>query len=149
MINQIKWWLLIVAASIIIVYLIPRNINMSIDETLDRRQVEAISNNFMTSFGYSLQDYHATVSRDAANFILGYLNSSLEPDRFKELVNSDTIPNIRWQVRYLKNIPRDQPQKRYHVWISPRGKIVGYRRDLPDTLTIESLPEKDAVDKAQ
>jgi membrane protease YdiL (CAAX protease family) len=149
MINQIKWWLLIVAASIIIVYLIPRNINMSIDETLDRRQVEAISNNFMTSFGYSLQDYHATVSRDAANFILGYLNSSLEPDRFKELVNSDTIPNIRWQVRYLKNIPRDQPQKRYHVWISPRGKIVGYRRDLPDTLTIESLPEEEAVDKAQ
>jgi len=135
--NHIKWWLLIVAASIIIVYLIPQNINVSIDETLDRTQVEAIANDFITSSGYSLQDYRATVSRDAANFLLVYLNSCLEPDRFKELVNSDTIPDIRWQVQYLKNIPKDQPQTKYHVWISPRGKIVGYRRDLPDTLTIK------------
>ncbi len=147
--NHIKWWLLIVAASIIIVYLIPRNINVSIDETLDRTQVEAIANDFITSSGYSLQDYRATISRDAANFLLVYLNSCLEPDRFKKLVNSDTIPDIRWQVQYLKNIPKDQPQTKYHIWISPRGKIVGYRRDLPDTLTIESLSENEAADKAR
>jgi membrane protease YdiL (CAAX protease family) len=73
----------------------------------------------------------------------------METDKFKEIVNSETIPNIRWQVRYLKNIPRDQPQKRYFVWISPRGKILGYRRELPDTLTIESLSENEASEKAR
>jgi hypothetical protein len=147
--NNIKWWLLIVVVTIIIVYLIPQNINVSVDETLDRTEVEAIANDFITSSGYSLHDYHATVSRDEANFLLVYLNSRLEPEKFKELVNSDMVPNIRWQVQYFQNIPKDQPQNKYHVWISPRGKIVGYRRDLPDTLTIESLSENEAAEKAR
>jgi len=147
--KNIKWWFLIVFASIIIVYLIPQNINVRVNETLDRTQVEEIANDFITSSGYSLQDYHAIVSRDAANFLLVYLNSRMESEKLKELANSDIIPNIRWQVQYFKNIPKDQPQKRYHVWISPRGKIVGYRRDLPDTLTIESLSENEAAEKAR
>ena len=147
--KNISWWFLIIAVSTVITYLIPRNINVSINETLDRKQAEAIGKFFIISKGYSLDDYRAIVSRDAANFLIVYLNSRLEPDRFNKLVNSDTIPNIRWQVRYLKNIPKDQPQTNYYVWISPRGKIVGYRRDLPDTLTIESLSENEAADKAR
>jgi hypothetical protein len=147
--NNIKWWLLIVVTSVLIVYLVPQNINVSIDETLDRTQVETIANDFMALSGYSLKNYHATISRDTDNFLITYLNRRLEKTRLKELVNTDTIPNIRWQVRYLKNIPRDQPQKRYHVWISPRGTILGYRRDLPDTLTIESLSENEASEKAR
>ena len=119
--KNIKWWILIVFASIIIVYLIPQNINVRVDETLDRTQVEEIANDFITSSGYSLQDYHAIVSRDAANFLLVYLNSRMESEKLKELANSDIIPNIRWQVQYFKNIPKDQPQKSYHVWISPRS----------------------------
>jgi sigma-B regulation protein RsbU (phosphoserine phosphatase) len=89
------------------------------------------------------------VSRDASNFLLAYLKSRLDPERFRKLVNSDSVPDIRWQVRYLKNVPLDQPQKRYHVWISPRGKIIGYRRDLPDSLTINSLSEEQAAQKAR
>ena len=127
----------------------PQNISVSIDEKLDRTQVETIATDFILASGYSLEDYNAMVTRDVANFLLAYLNSNLEQERFKTLVNSDTIPNIRWQVRYLKNIPRDQPQTRYFVWISPRGEIVGYRRNLPDTLTIESLTEDEATKKAE
>jgi hypothetical protein len=149
MINNIKWWLLIMVAAILIVYFVPQNINVSVDETLDRTQAQKIANDFMTASGYSLQDYHATVSREDSDFLLAYLNSLVEQEKFKKLVNSDTIPNVRWQVRYLLNIPRDQPQIRYHVWISPRGKILGYRRDLPDTLTIESLSENAASEKAR
>ena len=35
------------------------------------------------------------------------------------------------------------------MWISPRGKILGYRRDLPDTLTKESLSEDVALNEAR
>jgi hypothetical protein len=147
--SYIKWWLLVAVASVIIIYLIPQNINVSIHETLDRNKVEKIANDFMISSGYSLEDYHATISRDVANTLLAYLNRHLERNRYRELVNSDTIPDIRWQVRYLKNIPKDQPQTRYHVWISPRGKIIGYRRDLPDSLSMESLTESEAAVKAR
>ena len=72
--NYIKWWILIVAAAVAIMYLLPQNINVSVNETLDRTQVEAIANEFMKSSGYSLQDYHSTISRDVANFTLVYLS---------------------------------------------------------------------------
>jgi serine phosphatase RsbU (regulator of sigma subunit) len=147
--SHIKWWILLAVSSVIIIYLIPQNINVSINENSDRTEVEEIAEKFILSLGYSLEDYHVTVTRDIAPTLLAYLNSHLEKDRFRELVNSDTIPDIRWQVRYLKNIPKDQAQTRYHVWISPRGKIVGYRRDLPDTLSIESLSENEAAEKAR
>ena len=149
--NNIKWWLLIALASIIIIYLVPQSIELSVEESLDRTQAEKIANDFMSASGYSIQDYYPTISRgwEDEHFLLVYLHSRIEPEELREKINSDKIPNIRWQVRYLMNIPTDQPQIRYHVWISPRGTILGYRRDLPDTLTIESLSESAALEKAQ
>ena len=144
-----KWWILIVLSSVIIVYLLPQNINVIVNETLDRSQVEDISNEFMKSSGFDLKDYHITISRDVESFLLVYLNSRLESEKVKELVNNDAFPNSRWQVEYFRNIPRDQPQKSYSVWISPRGKVVGYRRILPDTLTLNSISEDLAAEKAK
>ena len=147
--NNIKWWLFIACASILIIYLIPQNIYVSVRETLDRTQVEKIAHDFIISSGNALGNYHATVTRDPASDLIVYLNSRLEPKEFKKIVNSDSVPNIRWEVQYLKNIPRDQAQVGYQVWISPRGKILGYRRDLPDTLTKESLSEDVALNEAR
>jgi len=149
MLNHAKWWLLILVASILIVYLMPYSIITTIDEKLDRSEAEQIANTFLLESGYLLKDYYVTVRRDPANFIQAYLNRYVPPERYHQLVNSDTIPNIHWEVQYAKNIPTNQPQTSYVVWVSPRGKIVGFQRQLPDTLTIESLTEEEAARKAQ
>jgi len=133
----------------LIAYLMPNSLSMSIEEHRDRSEIETIATNFLRSSQYSLHDYHPIITRNSANFVLVYLKSCLDQERFKTLVNSDSIPNVRWQVQYAKDIPRDQSQSRYTVWISPRGKVVGFQRDLPDTLTIESLSEEQASLKAQ
>jgi membrane protease YdiL (CAAX protease family) len=149
MLNQIKWWLIIIVATIMIISLIPLNISVSVNEKLNRVEVEKIAENFLQTSGYSINDYHLTVTRNQANSILSYLNSQMEQKEFKELVNSDLIPNIRWQVNFERNIPKDQPQTQYRVWISPRGNVLGYDRSLPDTLTIISLGEDEASRLAQ
>jgi sigma-B regulation protein RsbU (phosphoserine phosphatase) len=149
MFNNIKWWVLIIIASLLVVYFLPNNISVIINEKLDRVQTEQLAKDFIASLGYSLEDYQATVTRNTANNTLAYLKNQLEEKRFIQLVNSDTIPNIQWRVRYVKNIPQNQPQTLYFVWISPRGEIIGYQRNLPDTLTIPSIAEEEAARKAQ
>jgi membrane protease YdiL (CAAX protease family) len=149
MLTHLKWWLLILVAALMIAYLMPNSLSMSIEEHLDRYEIENIAKNFLHSSEYSLQDYHPIITRNSANFVLVYLKSCLDSKKFKTLVNSDSIPNIRWQVQYAKDIPRDHSQFRYTVWISPRGRVVGFQRDLPDTLTIESLSEEEASLKAR
>ena len=115
MLTQLKWWLLILMAALLIAYLMPNSLSMSIEEHMDRSEVETIATNFLHTSEYSLQDYHPIITRNSANFVLVFLKSCLDQERFKILVNSDSIPNIRWQVQYAKDIPRDQPQSRYSV----------------------------------
>ena len=147
--RQLKWWVLIIISIIMIIYLMPNSLSFSIDEQLDRSKVKKIAEEFMRVSGYASNDYHLTLIRRPANYLLAYLKSELEPERFRHIVNSDSIPNSRWEIRYLKNIPQNQPQTRYSIWISSKGKIVGFQRELPDTLTIESLSEDQAARMAQ
>ena len=86
--KNLKWWFFIAGASILIIYLMPQNINVSIRETLDRTQVAKIAHDFIISSGSSLQNYHPTVTRDPASDLIVYLNSRLEPKVFKKIVMS-------------------------------------------------------------
>lgn len=142
--SQLKWWILIIVSSIVIIYLMPNNLSVSVDEQLDRSEVEYIAEEFMQKSEYLLDDHHITLIRQPAKYLLAYLKSSLDPEHFRRLVNSDSIPNMRWEIGYQKNIPQNQPQKRYFIWISSKGQIVGFQRHLPDTLTIEYLSEDQA-----
>ena len=147
--SQLKWWVLIILSAIMIIYLMPNSLSVSVNERLDRSEVEDMAEDFMQESGYALDEYHVTLIRRPANYLLAYLKSKLEPKRFQQLVNSDSIPNMRWEIQYHKNIPQNQPQRRYFIWISSKGKIVGFQRHLPDTLTIESISEDQAARQAQ
>ena len=54
-----------------------------------------------------------------------------------------------WEVLFYKNIPRDHPQTRYEVCISPKGKIVGFNRSIPDTMKLSSLSNEEALSLAE
>jgi hypothetical protein len=48
----------------------PQNISVSIDEKLDRTQVEMIATDFILASGYSLEEYNAMVTRDVAIILI-------------------------------------------------------------------------------
>ncbi len=149
MLKHLKWWVVILVASVLIIYWIPQNIGVNVTESLDRVEAKEKATSFLKETGFNVDDYFSTTTRNPANYLLSYLKSEMDIAEYNELVRGDILPNIRWQVRFIKNIPRDQPQTQYYVSISPQGKIVGYQRILPDTLTIESLSEDQASRLAQ
>ena len=102
MFNQLKWWIVILLAGILIIYLIPKNLSVRINEKLNRYAVEKIARTYLHDNGYTTNDYHVSVTGNQANYITSYLNSKVEQEKFDQLVNSNLVPNIRWQINFVK-----------------------------------------------
>jgi membrane protease YdiL (CAAX protease family) len=128
--------------------LLPFDIRYNIPENMDRYQIRDIARSFLQDNDFELGDFDCVVTRQTDFPILSYLEREKGPRGAGKLIRQDKIPNIRWQARFRKNLPIDQPQTRYDVWISPNGQVTGFSRTLPDTLTLPSLEEQQALGKA-
>jgi hypothetical protein len=144
MFNQIKWWIIILLCLIGIYYLAPYNVIFSVIEKEDKYEVKNIASQFMQKSGFDISDYTDRVTRNINHLNIGYIENTIGKEKARDLLAKDAVPNNRWQVDFFQNIPKDQPQTRYSVWISPNGKILGFRRFLPDTLKIPSVSEEEA-----
>ena len=145
LLNHIKWWIILSIAIILVFILIPSNLTFSVKEKINRYQAEDIGRNFLQKMQIDLTDYHPIVTRQVDYNALTYLNKSLGSQKLNEIIAQDDIPNNRWQLRFLKNLPTDQMQTRYRIWISPQGNVIGYTRQIPDTLTLVSEIEARAL----
>ena len=143
--NQLKWWVVLTISIILVIILVPSNLLFSIKENTDRYEAEKISRDYLQKNGVELGEYQPIITRQVDYNTLNYLYKGVESGKMEELIKNDILPNNRWQVRFLRNLPTDQSQTRYHVWISPQGNIIGYMRQVPDTLTLPSEIEARAL----
>ncbi len=147
--NHLKWWMILVVAVILVVILLPSDLNFCLNEKIDRYQAEEISRDRLKKDHVDLTDYQAVITRYVDYYTMTYLNKSIGSDNVEKIIADDRMPNNRWEIRYLKNLPTDQPQTRYNIWISPQGTIIGYMRQVPDTLTLPSEIEARALAMAR
>ncbi len=149
LLNHIKWWAILAIGIVLVVILLPSDLAFTIEEKINRYQAEDISREFLKNIGVNLNEHQAVVSRQLDYSPLTYLKKSLGSEKLDELIEEDVIPNNRWRIRFLRNLPVDQPQTRYNIWISPQGNILGYTRQIPDTLTLPSEIEARALAAAR
>jgi len=140
--NHIRWWLILIIAIILVIILLPSDLTYSIKEKMNRYQVEDISRNFLKKNQVDLTDYQSVITRQVDYNALTYLNKSLGSGKLNEIIERDIIPNNRWRIRFLRDLPTDQPQTRYTLWISSQGNIM---RQVSDTLTLPSEIEARAL----
>jgi len=144
MFDKLKWWIVIILCLVAIRYLAPDNIAFSVIEKLDKYEVQELASGFLDKSGFNISEYNSRVTRSINQLNIGYIENTIGKKKTREIIANDEIPNNRWQVDFFKNIPRDQPQTRFNVWVSPNAKILGFRRFLPDTMTITSITEEEA-----
>jgi hypothetical protein len=147
--NHLLWWLALVVSIIAVVLLIPANQSYLVKEHLNRLEAEEIARNYLEKNNVNLTAYQSVVRRNVDNNTLTYLNKSLTSQELDSLLAHDVIPNNHWEIQFLKDLPRDQLQTSYIMWISSTGKILGYRREIPDTLTLPSIIEAQALATAR
>ena len=80
-------------------------------------------------------------------YLAGMENEGKTQKRKKYEYNHGAI--IRGEVFFYKDIPRDHPQTRYRLWISPNGNILGFNRTIPDTMKIVSITKEEALSSAE
>jgi hypothetical protein len=145
MFEKIKWWIIIIICLIAVRYLAPDNIAFSVIEKMDKYEVQEIASDFLDKNGFDISDYSSRVTRRINYLNIGHIENKIGKEEIREKLQNDFIPNSRWQVEFFKNIPRDQPQTSYSIWISPNGKLLGFRRFLPDSMRVTSLTEEEAM----
>lgn len=146
--ENLKWWLLLPASLLCIYLLLPFDLRYHIPENMDRYQVRDSAYAFLAKNRYDLTGYRCVVTHESDFTILAYLEGQKGIDSTGILLDKNMIPGIGWRARFTRDLPTDQPQTSYDVWVSHTGGITGFLRSLPDTLTLPSTTEDTARSKA-
>ena len=84
--QQLKWWVIIIIAIAGIIVFAPGDISMSIDEKMDKYEVEDIARHFLEKNGYNLDNFYPFVRRIIDYTHIAYLKSILDEEKVAEIV---------------------------------------------------------------
>ncbi|MFQ5676458.1 MAG: PP2C family protein-serine/threonine phosphatase, partial [bacterium] len=115
------------------------------DLKLTRPEILQEARTFLTEMGYDVSGLDAD-----ANFIFDpgiaiYLEYEYGLAEAHEILRADSLAAHRWDIDLFdRKLPPSQMPERFDVWISPSGRVLGFRRFLPDSVMLPSLEEEEA-----
>lgn len=142
-----KYWIaaaIVLFAAILIVY--PYGIYNSLTLETTRPEAIKIAEDFLKKQGYDLTGFFKDAFIDNAPVENKYLLKELGTKEFKKIQQNNDFALRGWSVTIYQNLSKELPQTSYSVDISHDGKLLGFKRSLPNTKTIVSLNEKQATD---
>ncbi|MBN2012822.1 PP2C family protein-serine/threonine phosphatase [candidate division KSB1 bacterium] len=113
--------------------------------TLSRPEIRKQADDFLKSHGYQIDDYYKRLSSRTNDNVISYLQSTFGVIRTSELLKNELKHLTFWDCRYYLNVPRDEPQDRYRVWLTHNGEIIHFDHNFPDSVGTAHL----SLEKAQ
>jgi sigma-B regulation protein RsbU (phosphoserine phosphatase) len=117
----------------------------SFDLKVDRTEVIARATEYLDQLDYDVEGLTADAFFSFDSGIALYLEATQGLVEAHDILRADTLSTHNWSVDfYDRSLPPSQMRDTYRVWITPAGKILGYRHNLADSVAVESLPEEGA-----
>ncbi len=130
----------------IFVYLIPGySPYYSIDSRLTRGEARQISRDVAAKLGVNLHDglmENTTFIQDAV--ALTYLENKAGMQMANRLVKSDSLSMNRWDVLWFDQSKQMGESEKFMVQLSQTGKLLDFRRYIPDSLSGSFIDEASA-----
>jgi len=142
-----KYWIaagIILLAAILILY--PSGIHNSLTLECTRPQAIKIAEEFLKKQGYDLTGFFKDAFIDNSPVENKYLLKQLGTKEFKKIQKNKDFALRGWSVMIYQNLGKELPQTSYNIDISHDGKVLGFKRSLPNTKSMTSLNEKQASD---
>jgi membrane protease YdiL (CAAX protease family) len=95
---------------------------------------------FLNKQGLDLDDYKKATVFGADNNASVYLSKNLNISGMNKLVTTGKVPIWRWELRWFKAGEKEE----YRLNVTPRGKIVGFLKLLPEEEEGENLSQQQA-----
>jgi sigma-B regulation protein RsbU (phosphoserine phosphatase) len=142
-----KYWIaaaVVLFAAILILY--PYGIYNSLTLETTRPEAIKIAEDFLQRQGYDLTGFFKDAFIDNSPVENKYLLKQLGTKEFKKIQNNSDWALRGWSVMIYQNLSKELPQTSYTIDISHDGKVLGFKRSLPNTKTVTSLNEKQAAE---
>ncbi len=111
----------------------------SIDFKISRIEASTRAKAFLEKRGINLTDYFETIRFDYDGVSKTYLDREVGVEKMDSLI-ADEVHLWRWKIRWFKPLEQEE----YEISLSPEGRIVGYRRIVPEEEERESLAQEEA-----
>jgi hypothetical protein len=106
---------------------------------ITRSQAINMAENFLREHKINIDDYlvegFIIINPPETNHILEKLGT----EKFNKLIDRDSLPLYGWDVRFFKNQSQQDNLTSYSVDISYSGKLIGFKRTIPDTASLPGI----------
>ncbi|KAF0149255.1 MAG: rsbU [Ignavibacteria bacterium] len=144
--NHHKYWIL--ASIVSLIALASAFLSSSYqNNTMNTTRPEAIkiAAEFLANREVNTDAFHSEAFIDAFMVQNRYLIKILGDKKYSEYLTHSNFPLRSWDVMFHQNLSKEIPQYSYFVDVSSNGKVIGFRYVLPDTVSLPSLSEDDAL----
>ncbi|MEW6508010.1 MAG: PP2C family protein-serine/threonine phosphatase [Bacteroidota bacterium] len=141
-----SYW--IIAAAIIIVLIVllyPLTSYESLNMNVTRTEAVQIAKDFLKEQNEYVDNMYVEVFLDNSPVESRYILKKLGGKEFKEYGKNELWSNLSWIVYFHQNLPRQIQQKSITVDVSDKGKVFGFIKTIPDSVTIPSVSKDEAT----
>ncbi len=141
-----RYWII---ASIIIIALIillyPLTPYESLNMNITQSEAIQIAKDFLKEQNENVDNMYVEVFLDNSPVEARYILKKLGGKQFKDYGKDELWSNLSWTVYFHQNLPRNIQQKSITVDVSNKGKVFGFNKILPDTISIPSISKEEAT----
>ncbi len=140
-----KYWIAIGFLCIILIYLLyPSSPFKSASLKISRSEAEKTAKEYLQEKGIDISEYWVETFLPDNSVINKYVIRKLGNEGYDELSKNKNWNLINWNVYFHKNLSREVAQTTYTVEISNYGEVLSYSRQIPDTMSIQSISKEEA-----
>lgn len=149
-INHHKYWIL--ASIVLLIALASAFLSSSYQSnTMNTTRPDAIkiAKEFLAKQRINTDQFHSEAFINAYMVQNRYLIKILGDEKYSEYLRHAEFPLRSWDVMFHQNLSKEIPQYSYFVSVSSNGNVIGFKYLLPDTTSIQSLKENEALKLAK
>ncbi len=110
-----------------------------------RTEAVQIAKDFLKEQNEYVDNMYVEVFLDNSPVESRYILKKLGGKEFKEYGKNELWSNLSWIVYFHQNLPRQIQQKSITVDVSDKGKVFGFIKTIPDSVTIPSVSKDEAT----
>jgi hypothetical protein len=140
------YWILAAAIIIgLILFLYPKTPYESLNMNVTRWEAVQIAKDFLKAQNETVDNMNVEVFLDNSPVETRYILKKLGGKEFNEYGKDELWSNLSWTVYFHQNLPRQIQQKSITVDVSNKGKVFGFIKTIPDSVTIPSVSKDEAA----
>jgi hypothetical protein len=142
-----KYWIIagiVIIALIIVLYPFSSYDGLSMNVT--RPQAIEIAKDFLAKQNINVQGFNEEAFLDNSPVEIRYILKKLGTEAFKEYNKGKRWSNISWHVVFHQNLPKQIEQTTVEVHVSSDGMVFGFKKEIPDTISLPSLDKIQAAE---